>query len=165
MSTMTIIIIISVISIIAILNYILYIRIKTKYDEEKYNLNAEKTDYEKKKNKLNNKLSNIEKILNDDVLIGFYDSHFSYDLQQTIDVRIFVKEKNRYKNGSSNIELIKIELLTHNISGRITRALEIKIENEFNTLKNTADIEWLEPETSIKEDRRKKLEKIKKLKL
>ena len=76
------------------------------------------------------------------------------------DCMVHVKEVDRYTNGTSKIELLKIEV----ISGFDPQQFEyVKglIKSNFCSIKTTSDIEWLESEESIKKMRKEKLNKLK----
>ena len=76
---------------------------------------------------------------------------------------IYVKELDRYTNGKSKIEITDIEI-TSGFHPDKYHYVKQCARSQFSSLKTTSDIEWLESENLIKEKRKKKLEKINKIK-
>lgn len=72
---------------------------------------------------------------------------------------IYVEEIDRYQNGLSKIKMTDIELTSGFDTAQFDHAKKIMI-SKFSSLKKTDEIEWLESENSIKEERRLKLKKI-----
>lgn len=72
---------------------------------------------------------------------------------------IYVKELDRYTNGMSKIEIVKIEVTSGFQIDQYSWIKEAQTER-FSSIKKTSDIEWLESETSLKELRKEKLNKI-----
>lgn len=110
-----------------------------------------------------NRLS--EEFMRDD-RIGYYDSNGLYlsgNPNDNFYCRVFVKELEKYTNGMSKIELQKVEVTRcpDGGNGYMSR-VKTKIKNEFSTLRKTDNIEWLETPEDIKQQRREKLEQIKK---
>lgn len=72
---------------------------------------------------------------------------------------VYIKEIDRYTNGLSKIELVKIEI----VSGLdLDQYYWVKqgVEARFSSIKKTSEIEWLESVESIKKLRKKKLEEL-----
>jgi len=72
---------------------------------------------------------------------------------------VYIKEIDRYTNGLSKIELVKIEV----VSGFDPTQIEwVKqgVKARFSSIKKTSEIEWLESVESIKKLRKKKLEEL-----
>lgn len=107
----------------------------------------------------------LKEFVSDD-RIGYYDSNGIYlidDPNGRFYCRIFVKELEKYTNGMSKIELQNIEVINYPANGNNYIAdVKLRIKNQFSILKKTSDIEWLEPTKNIKQQRREKLEQIKK---
>ena len=78
------------------------------------------------------------------------------------DCMIYVKELDRYVNGESNIEIEKIELISGYDPNNYNWVKQ-GMKDRFLSIKKTADVEWLESEEHIKELRKQKLEKLKKI--
>lgn len=78
------------------------------------------------------------------------------------DCLVHIKEIEKYTNGDSKIQLIEVELFSgydHNQYDHVKRT----IKSKFSSIRDSADIEWLESEESIKELRKLKLEKLEKM--
>lgn len=75
---------------------------------------------------------------------------------------VYVNEIDRYTNGKSKIQISSIDPgIPEN---KVSRSrVEDHIKSQFKSLVNSSDIDWLESESSIKEQRRNKLEKLKKV--
>jgi lipopolysaccharide export LptBFGC system permease protein LptF len=78
--------------------------------------------------------------------IGFYKIYDYY---------VYIKEIDRYTNGYSRI---KIDFIDSNNS--YYRNI---IKKKFNSLVKTVNIEWLESEDNLKDIRKEKLNKLKKI--
>lgn len=74
---------------------------------------------------------------------------------------IYVEELDRYKNGESKVKLINIEIVSGFNSDQYEHVKKV-LRNRFPSLRNTADITWLESEDNIKEMRKQKLKNIQK---
>lgn len=103
----------------------------------------------------------IEKNFN--IRKGFILKSFTHKVNKTdTDFKVYMKEIERYKNGLSKVELEKIELIKNNnvLSDKNIEILKNNIKREFSQTQKTDDVEWLEVEVSIKNERKKKLNKI-----
>lgn len=126
--------------------------------------------YLKMKNKLSKTnviLQEYKSLANSSNRIGFYQHSVNLTDKPggtglTYDCILYVKELDTYTNGMSKIELTKVELISGFDSTQFEHVKNV-MRTKFPSLRKTADIEWLESEDSIKENRRLKLEKIKNL--
>lgn len=75
---------------------------------------------------------------------------------------LYVTEVERYLNGESKIILNDIEVISGYDSSQYDY-VKTSFKRRFVSIKNTVDIEWLESENAVKEMRKQKLERIKKL--
>ena len=74
-------------------------------------------------------------------------------------LKVHINEIDRYKNGDSKIELLKIEIIYGFNPSNFDWAKQA-IELRFSTIKKTNEIEWLESEDNIKENRKNKIKEI-----
>lgn len=72
---------------------------------------------------------------------------------------VYIRELDRYTNGVSKIELVKIEV-TSGFDVYQYDWIKKCLQSRFASLKKTSDIEWLESEEKLKEQRKQKLQKI-----
>ena len=75
---------------------------------------------------------------------------------------VYVKELDRFTNGTSKIQLTDLELISGYDHSQYNWVKQC-IREKFSSIKIATDVEWLESEEHIKELRREKLEKIKNL--
>jgi len=150
----------SVFGLLSLIFFILYMKTKKKY------------------NKTNDKLKEVQEsykgtlaLIRDELTtkrFGYYKTTINIlsdndkknnTSGDAYDVIIHVNELDRYTNGMSKIEIKNME----NISGLDIYQYEyVKkcTRSNFQSVKKTSDIEWLESEESLKEIRKQKLEKI-----
>jgi hypothetical protein len=100
---------------------------------------------------VNKKIKDLKKLPS--LKMGFYRIPYSRG-----DAIIWIKELDRYNNGFSKIELIKVEPPNSDLS-----YVKDYIKGNFQTIKRTSDIEWCDSVNQIKEERKHKLEQISKL--
>lgn len=75
------------------------------------------------------------------------------------DLLVYIREKERYTNGMSEIYLTKIELVSgfdHSQYDWVKQCTKDK----FSTLKKTSDIQWLEPIIPLNKQRLDKINKL-----
>lgn len=99
------------------------------------------------------------------IRVGYYKSSLKVTQKDKpdfpFDVLIYVKELDRFTNGDSKIELYRVEpsvdetLMRHDTIAKY-------IKDGFLSQVKTANVEWLESEHDIKEQRKNKLEQLKK---
>jgi len=78
------------------------------------------------------------------------------------DVLFNIREIERYKDDISKIELISLEIKS--TDSRLNKESVLKsAKSDFLSLKKTSDIKWLEIETTLKEQRKVKLNQLKEL--
>lgn len=150
-------------TIILILGVFLFLNIK-KYKKTKDLYNKSISDYEILKTDFN--------ILKTDILIdkrrGYYQETITLlsinDKEEgkagnKYNSNVFVTETDRYLNAKSEIKLEKVEV----ISGYDTYKFDFVkkcIIQQFQSIKTTSDINWLESESSIVEQRKNKINEI-----
>jgi len=114
--------------------------------------------------KLKNEVKKIISDLNKPLRYGYYVKSLKVTQpgapDKPFDNYVYIKELDRYTNGESKIEINKIESSISEESMSHDRIKKF-IQDEFKSLKLTSDIEWLESEADIKEQRRSKLEHLK----
>jgi hypothetical protein len=103
-----------------------------------------------KNKKFNKKIKEFESINTN--RIGFYKRKFLNG-----ECTVWIKELDRYNNGFCKIELTKVE------NNSSEDWYDRQCKTEFCSLRRVSDIEWCESENRIKEERKHKLEQIKKL--
>lgn len=113
--------------------------------------------------KWKNRFKRLEKEYISEQNIGYYLDQFTFQDRDKINIKIYVKELDKYSNGDSNIELYKIEVLDGPY--KVREAVHEVATDQFSTTKKKTDIVWLKSEDSIRLLRKKKLESIKKKKL
>jgi len=107
----------------------------------------------------------LVEVLNKPLRIGYYTEsvNFTDDKDSknfdTYECLVHVEELDRYTNGDSKIKLNDVEIVSGFDSGKYRNARNIIIA-KFSSIKCTKDIEWLESEESLKEQRKEKLKKI-----
>ena len=75
---------------------------------------------------------------------------------------VYVNEIDRYTNGKSKIQISSID--PGIAESKVSRSrVEGYIKSQFKSLVDSSEIDWLESESAIKEQRRTKLEKLKKV--
>jgi len=140
----------------------LYSRNKYLKEEKEYNFTKLENENEILKNSFN--------ILKDEILsdkrVGYYSgkktlvSEEARDKPGTIyNTCIYVTEIDRYTNGQSKIKLDKVEILSGFDHGQYNWVKTLTKE-QFCSIKNTADITWLESEVSIVKQRKDKITEI-----
>lgn len=112
----------------------------------------------------------INDVINQNIRKGYYVEKVDLLTEPNLDkndsknfdpyqMYVYITEIDRYTNGQSKIKLDKIEV----ISGfKPTQYEYVKqtIKDRFCSLRDTSDINWIESENSIKEQRKEKLSKI-----
>jgi len=78
------------------------------------------------------------------------------------DAVVHVRELEKYTNGVSKLQLITIDV-TSGYDHDQYDWVKTCMRDSFTSLKKTTDVEWLEPEESVKEARKLKLDKLEKL--
>lgn len=100
------------------------------------------------------KFRRVSKEIFNEKRIGFYNFH-----NYKGDAIVYVKELEKYDNGMSKIKLKKIEIY----GDRYYRSeLKTAIKNNFKSLRDSTDIEWLEVKKTLKDIRKEKLKQINK---
>jgi len=145
--TLTLLLLISI--SFSIFLYINNLKIKNNYE----NLKKKETLF---KNNIN------DNILNLDLKDGFYDDIIKLSTDKNssetddYNLRIYVKELERYKNGYSKIKLINSDVIQGYSTDRYSTVKNI-ISKKFKTIVKTKDITWLEIDNDINELRKEKL--------
>lgn len=115
--------------------------------------------------KINSRIDNLIKDFNKPIRSGYY----VYSVSQTDTITgkiykgegtVYVSEIDRYTSGESKIKLNEIEIEA-NYNNFNKDSCKNFITENFKSIKKTAEINWLESETTIKEMRKEKLDKIK----
>lgn len=111
--------------------------------------------------KINKMISELEKPLR----IGYYTLNCWQDSSKfgrlNYTALIHVYELDRYNNGDCKIKLKGVEII--NLSSNnivIANAINF-IKNDFSSIRKESEITWLESVTTIKEQRKEKLNKLK----
>ena len=78
-----------------------------------------------------------------------------FGFYKKFDYYVYIKEIDRYTNGFSKIKIDFIECDSNYYLD--------KIKKDFNSLIKTTNIEWLESEDKIRQTRKEKLDKLKKI--
>jgi len=124
-------------------------------------------DNDKQLQNVNSLLSSIKDDLttkrvgyyDDSVNILSHEDHLNNKTGELYKMITHVRELERYTNGMSKIELIKMEV-TSGFDIYQYDYVKKCMTNKFQSIKKTFDIEWLECEDSLKELRKQKLNKI-----
>jgi len=145
--------------------YVLYLKTKRK--------NSELASEVEKKNDnlttLNKKYKLILEDFSGSNRHGFYDDSLTIispedkekgKTGEKYETHIYVRELDRYTNGTSKIEITNMEVFS-GFDGYQYEWIKTSLRRRFSSIRKTSDIEWLESEEHIKELRREKLEKIK----
>jgi len=149
--------------VLSILFLALYLNMKKKYSETSQKLQESSDKYKN----LNLKIDQIKDELSTK-RIGYYIG--TTNLMSKEDKKegkpgdpykyvFYIKEIDRYTNGMSKIQLTNIEI-TSGFSPDQFDWIKKCAKNQFSSIKKTSEIEWLESEENVKEQRRQKLEKI-----
>jgi hypothetical protein len=155
----------------SILFLVLYVKMKRKWLETDSTL--QKSNDEIKKITHSNSIlregyNTLKKGISTSDRIGYYESKMNLlsieDKEKGLSgdpysCYLYVKEIDRYTNGMSKIELTNVELI-YGFNTNQFEHVKNTMRNKFSSIRKTTDIEWLESEDSLKEIRRKKLEKI-----
>lgn len=91
---------------------------------------------------------------------GYYKCQFSAKIDNTpFETTVFVNEIERYKSGESKIELSEIE---YGVSELIVTHSKIDdhIKSGFKSIVKTSDIDWLELEDDLLQERKNKILKL-----
>jgi len=89
-------------------------------------------------------------------------SHIINEKKFPFDVLIYVNEIERYDSGDSKTKFLDVEIIDKPNSINKSDVVSF-ITDKYTSLKKTDSIIWLEEFTSIEEDRKNKLERIKEL--
>ncbi len=138
-----------IVSAIAILITVFYFKMKMKYNAKLLIINS-------KLDKQTSKFKKWKSLLEDNNRKGYYDIDYLHNINKdTMIVRVFVEEIDRFTNGECEIKFQKAQVIDSAYKYR-SPVLE-KAEEDFVSVKSIQDIEWLVSEEDIKEIRRKKL--------
>lgn len=109
-------------------------------------------------------------IINSYIRKGYYEDTINMIREHNLDrtdpknfdtyrVITYVSEIDRYTNGQSKIRLDEIEVVS-GFNPKNYEYIKKTTKETFCSIKNTVDIQWLESENVIKEQRKEKLDKI-----
>lgn len=118
-----------------------------------------------KHKKLNNQILLLFNELNTPLRKGYFKHTLTYK-DNGVDIPflliIYLYEIERYTNGESKTKFIDFEFekKPHDVSKNEVKSF---INDHYTTLKKTDDITWLEKSSSLEEDRKNKLDRLKKL--
>jgi len=151
---------------------LLFLYLKT-LNESKKTISNLKNDIDNSNIKFKNLKTNLDILKNElsTKRIGYYDTSINLlsaedrakgKKSDQYDLQVHVKELDRYTNGLSKIEIIKLDLISGYDQSQYDWVKQV-LREKFASIKKTADITWLESEENIKEMRKQKLENIKTL--
>lgn len=138
--------------IISLILLFFYLRIKKKSINE---LNLVQNELKEKLKVFNDFQSSLKQ--------GYYTYTINLvdkdNTQNAYICNVYIKEIDRYTNGLSKIELVKIEVISGFDPAQI-EWVKLGVKARFSSIKKTSEIEWLESVESIKKLRKKKLEEL-----
>ena len=91
---------------------------------------------------------------------GYYKCQFYANIDNTpFETVVFVNEIERYKSGESKIELVNIEYGVSDLLVTYSN-IEKHVRTYFKSIVKTSDINWLELEDDLLQDRKNKILKL-----